>query len=138
MVIGNVQELLQYRKELAMKVCGIFDEDEIGEIDPISYIEQTNEHFFVTVWMFGNKKIYSAMVELIPGDWDDPSEPHGSKFFDVYKFKNIDGIQVDDFGCVITLRGGKKIELKSNSLEGHGSFLFSAHGLVRLWDEYDD
>ena len=69
----DMKELLQHRKEMAMTVCGIFDEEEIGSVEPISYLEPTQEHTFVTVWLFGNKKIYSAMTELIPGDWDSPA-----------------------------------------------------------------
>lgn len=131
-------ELLNHRVAIAMRACGIFDEDEIGAIAPISYSERNGSRTFITVWLFGNKKIYSAMFELLPGGWDDPDEPHGEKFVDVYRFKNIDDIRVDDYGCVITLRTGKKIELKSGCLEGPDSFNFSAHGLVSLWDEYDD
>lgn len=121
-----------------MRVCGIFDESEVGEVSPISYIEHSGQHTFATVWMFGNKKIFSAMFELIPGDFEEPTEPHGTQFFDVYRFKNIDDIKVDDFGCVITLRTGKKLELKSNTLEGKDAFTFSAHGLISLWDNYAD
>lgn len=138
MAFYRIEDLLEHRKELAMNACGIFDEEEIGGIDPISYIEQTSGRFFVTVWMFGNKKIYSSMIELLPGEWSEPTAAHGKTFFDVYRFKNIDDIRVDDYGCVITLRTGKKLELKSNCLEGKDAFAFSAHGLVRLWDEYDD
>lgn len=134
----EIPDLLNHRKELAMRVCGIFDEEEISSIEPISYIEQGRSHTFATVWMFGNRKIYSAMVELLPGSWDDPSEPHGVTFFDVYRFKSIQDIRVDDYGCVITLRTGKKLQLTSDCLEGKEQFQFSARGLVRLWDEYDD
>ena len=88
--------------------------------------------------MFGNKKIYSAVIELRPGELDDPVDGTHRTFFDVYRFKNIDDIRVDDYGCVITLKTGKKLELKSGCLEGADSFKFSAHGLVSLWDEYDD
>lgn len=134
----DLNTLLGYRKALAMQVCGIFDEEEVASIDPISYLEQAGGRSFVTVWMFGNKKIYSAMIELIPGAWDDPETPHGKTFFDVYRFKNINDISVDPYGCIITLKTGKKLELKSNCLEGEDGFNFSARGLVNLWDEYDD
>lgn len=138
MAYYQIDDLLKSRKQMAMQACSIFDEEEVGRIEPISYIEQSAAHTFVTVWMFGNKKIYSAMIELHPGEWNDPLEAMGRTFFDVYRFKNIDDIRVDDYGCVITLKMGKKLELKSNCLEGLESFKFSAHGLVSLWDEYDD
>ncbi|KAA8823323.1 hypothetical protein EMO92_10200 [Bifidobacterium reuteri] len=138
MAVYSFQEMIRCRKEMAMKACGIFDEEEVGRIDPISYAEKSGDHFFVTVWMFGNKKIYSAMMEILPGNWPDPESGYGRAFFDVYRFKNINDIRVDDYGCVITLNTGKKLELNSNCLEGKDAFAFSAHGLVSLWDEYDD
>lgn len=125
------------RKATAMEICGIFDEDEVSRVEPVSYIQQMNGHMMITVWMFGNKKIYSAMFELQPDEAGDATSP-GRTFFDVYRFKNIVDIRVDDFGCVISMRTGKKLELKSNTYEGSESFLNSAHGLVSLWDEYDD
>jgi hypothetical protein len=138
MTYYTFDDLLAHRKGTAMRICGIFDETEVGEVSPISYIEYSGQHTFATVWMFGNKKIFSAMFELIPGDYQDPAEPHGAQFFDIYRFKNVDDIRVDDFGCIIALRSGKKLELKSNAIEGKDNFNFSAHGLVSLWDSYAD
>lgn len=138
MAYVTIQDLVNIRKNIAMRICGIWDEEEISDIEPISYLEEVAGRIYLTVWMFGNKKIYSAMAELIPGEWDDPTDPHGAQFFDVYRFKKIDDIRVDDYGCVISLQNGKKLELKSNSIEGFESFQFSSRGLVRLWDEYDD
>ena len=83
MTAYRIEDLLEYRKELAMNACGIFDEEEVGRIEPISYIEYGAGRTFVTVWLFGNKKIYSAMIELLPGEWEDPTVPHGKAFFDV-------------------------------------------------------
>lgn len=138
MAVYTVPQLIDHRKQLAMRVCGILDEEEIGGVDPISYSEMSNGQTFVTVWLFGNKKIFEATIELQPGDFDDPDEPHGQKFYDVYRFKNINDIRVDDYGCVITLNTGKKLELKPECIEGKDSFNDSAHGLVSLWDDYDD
>ncbi len=138
MQLYQLRDLLQFRNDMAMKVCGIFDPDEVGDIYPISYPEPSAGHTFWTIWLFGNKKIYSAMIEPVPGVWDDPLQAMGRTFFDVYRFKNISDIRVDDYGCVITLRTGKKLEMTSNTFEGFDAFQRSARGLVRLWDEYDD
>lgn len=137
MNLENFASAISRRKTTAMEICGVFDEDEVNRVEPISYIQELNGHLMVTVWMFGNKKIYSAMFELQP-DVAGNSAPPGRTFFDVYRFKNIVDIRVDDFGCVISMRTGQKLELKSNSFEGQEAFLASAHGLVSLWDEYDD
>ncbi|BDR54207.1 hypothetical protein KIMH_03180 [Bombiscardovia apis] len=130
-------DIANIRKKAAMQVCGIFDEEEVGRIEPISYIEHSGLHTFITVWMFGNKKIYSAMYEGTSDGTCSPL-PEGRTFFDVYRFKNISDIRLDVYGCVISMKTGKKLELKTNNLEGKESFMMSAHGLVSLWDEYDD
>ena len=138
MEIVDINSLLELRLSMAMNACGIWDEEEIELVEPISYLEKMGAHTFVTVWLFGFKKIYSAMMELVPGEYDAASDGYGQQFVDVYKFKNIDDIRYDEYGCVITLSRGKKIELKPTTLEGIESFASSCRGLVHLWDEYDD
>lgn len=134
----DIGMLLENRIPLAMKACGIFDEEEIASIEPISYLDTSNpNHTFVTVWMFGYKKIYSGTIELIPGEYEDALDMHGQNFCDVYKYKNIKNIIVDDYGCVITMNDGEKIELIPQSIEDKEAFDYSARGLIRLWDDFD-
>ena len=134
----NLKEISDARKEIAMSVAGIFDPEEVDSIEPISYVESLKGKTYLTVWLFGNKKVHSTTFEAVPGVYEDVTQAIGWSTHDAYRFKNISNLTVDQYGCVISLSDGKKLELKSTSLEGPEDFLFSARGLETLWDEYDN
>lgn len=133
----SMENILSERFALARQVAGIFDEEEVSSVDPISYVQVTSNGTYLTVYMFGNKKFYSVVMKVREGEFDDVTGALIDSYFDIFKFKNISKIAVDQLGCVITDNRGKKTQLGTNCCEGAEAFNYSARGLYALWDEYD-
>ncbi|MDF7663260.1 hypothetical protein PT282_01000 [Bifidobacterium sp. ESL0763] len=127
------QAFVAQMREMAIHLCGASPK-EVSRVRELTYCEPSGQHFFVTVWLFGNNKLMSAMFDP-NAPLDSLGRPQDGSV-EEYEIKSINNVMVDPYGCVITLKNGRKLELKPECMEGPESFNASANGLRSLWHQF--
>jgi len=114
--------------QAAMEAAGIMDPDQVREVTPVTYGEVRGTSQYLTVYFISEKSLFRIVMDVTGGVVQSP-------FADTFRLKNITDIRIDQYGCVISLNTGKKIELVNNSIEGPESFMDSVRGLHTRWDD---
>lgn len=127
------QDFVAQMRERAIHLCGTSSK-EVSRVRELTYCERSGQRVLVTVWLFGNNKLMSALFEP-DAPLDSLGRPQGGAV-EEYEIKSINDVMVDPYGCVITLKNGKKLELKPKCMEGPESFNSSANGLKSLWHQF--
>jgi len=114
-----------------MKAAGIDYVEEVNEVTPITYTEWRGADQYYSVYFIGERKLHRVVMSVVNG-------AAGPCYADTFRLRNITDVRIDNYGCVIHLSTGKKIELVNSSDEGPVAFMGSVRGLHTRWDDQAD
>jgi len=107
------------------------DIEDINGVDPITYSEPLDGDVCHTIYFFGERAISKATIL-------EANHTRMQEFAERIRYRNIRDVRSDAYGCVLTMEGGKKVELKPNTNEGPDAFKRSIKGFTHLWEDRVD
>jgi hypothetical protein len=119
--------------KMALEVLDFEDDDieDINGVNPVTYSEPMAGGICYTVYFFGERAISKAIILEV-------NHARMQEFAERIRYRNIKDVRTDAYGCVLTMDGGKKVELKPNCDEGPEAFKRSMKGFTNLWEDRID